>query len=223
VGFSAICPDSEGTYALLDDVIREITSMSPGGVFHIGGDEVQALDSTQYRTFVERVQEITRKYGVRMDGWEEIGKTALYPTSIIQMWKGDSLSAGGDLPNDIVVSASPHLYLDMKYTRATELGLRWAGYLDVRQVYDWNPSTDLRGFDPSRIIGVESALWSETLRNITAVEFLAVPRLPAVAEVAWSAPERRNWNDFRRRLAEHGPRWNLLGINYYRSRQIPWR
>src|SRR4051812_36473522 len=101
VGFSAICPDSEGTYALLDDVIREIVAMTPSALFHMGGDEVQALNATQYAKFVERVQGIVNKYGARAVGWEEIGKVRLDSTSIIQMWKGDSLTSGLDLPNDV--------------------------------------------------------------------------------------------------------------------------
>jgi hexosaminidase len=222
VGFSAICPDSAGTYELLDDVIREIVEMTPSHYFHIGGDEVQALDSTQYRTFVERVQQIVRKYDARMIGWEEIGKTQLDSTSIIQMWQGDSLKAGNALPNDVIVSASPRLYIDMKYSPETELGLRWAGYIDVRKAYDWDPATMLKGFDAKRIIGLEAPLWSETVRNITAAEYLIMPRLPAVAEVAWSPAATRDWDSFRKRLAAQGPRWNLLGINFHRDPGIPW-
>ncbi|MEO5567097.1 MAG: beta-N-acetylhexosaminidase [Gemmatimonadaceae bacterium] len=222
VGFSAICPDSAGTYALLDDVIREIIQMTPSRYFHIGGDEVQALNATQYATFIERVQGIVRKYGARMIGWEEIGKTRLDPTSIIQMWKSDSLTAGADLATDIIVSAAPRMYLDMKYTPQTELGLRWAGYIDIRKSYDWDPGTSLKAVALSRVIGLEAPLWSETPRNITAAQYLIMPRLPALAEVAWSPAGVRGWDSFRLRLAAHGPRWNLMGINYHRSPEIPW-
>jgi len=72
------------------------------------------------------------------------------------------------------------------------------------------------------IVGVEGPIWSETARNITAVQYLAMPRLPALAEVAWSPQSGRDWDRFRRRIAAHGPRWNYLGVNYYRSPQIPW-
>ena len=65
-------------------------------------------------------------------------------------------------------------------------------------------------------------LWSETVRNITAVQYLLMPRLPAVAELAWSPASQRSWESFRRRVAAHGQRWNLLGINYNRDPAIPW-
>ena len=222
VGFSAICPDSAGTYALLEDIIREIAAMTPSGYFHIGGDEVQALNATQYASFIERVQGIVQKQNARVVGWEEIGKAKLDSTSIIQMWQGDSLKSGNDLPNPVLVSPGPRMYLDMKYTPATELGLRWAGYIDLRKAYDWEPTRDLKGFSPARIIGLEAPLWAETIRNITAAEYLLMPRLPAIAELAWSPPAVRRWDSFRKRIAAHAQRWNLLGINYHRDPAIPW-
>jgi hexosaminidase len=114
------------------------------------------------------------------------------------------------------------MYIDMKYTKDTELGLRWAGFIDVRKAYDWDPRSTLKGFNTSRLIGLEAPLWAETVRNVTAVEYLMMPRLPAIAEVAWSPTSARQWESFRRRVAAHGQRWNLLGINYHRDPGIPW-
>lgn len=110
----------------------------------------------------------------------------------------------------------------MKYNQATELGLTWAAVIEVRDAYDWDPATYMKGVTESNIVGVEAPIWSETVRNITAVQYLAMPRLPALAEVAWTPQSARNWDAFSRRLATHAPRWNFLGVNYYRSLQIPW-
>jgi hexosaminidase len=110
----------------------------------------------------------------------------------------------------------------MKYDANTELGLRWAGLIEVRHAYDWDPATFMKGVGEASIVGVEAPIWSETVRNITAVQYLAMPRLPALAEVAWTPQSTRNWDSFRTRVAAHASRWNLLGVNYYRSPQIPW-
>jgi hexosaminidase len=110
----------------------------------------------------------------------------------------------------------------MKYTRDTELGLTWAAIFDVSDAYDWNPAFYLTGVTERDVVGVEAPVWSETMRNITAVEYMAMPRLVAIAEVAWTPQGAREWQGFRWRLASHAPRWNYLGINYYRSSQIPW-
>jgi hexosaminidase len=221
-GFNAICPDSEGTYTLLNDVIRELAALTPGPYIHIGGDEVQGLTPEQYAKFVQRVQSTVIATGKRMIGWEEIAHAALDSSTLVQQWQGDSLRIPVPAANEMILSAAPHMYLDMRYNPLTELGLRWAGNIEVQKAYDWDPTTAIKALGSARVVGLEAPLWSETPRNITAVEFLVMPRLPAIAEVAWSPASRRSWDDFRQRLPAHGPRWNILGINYYRSAQIRW-
>jgi hexosaminidase len=220
VGFSTFCVEKEETYALIDDIVREVAAITPGPWFHMGGDEVETLSPAQYAAFVERVQDMVTRHGKQLIGWEEINKARLRPTSIIQQWRGDTLSVQSG--RKMIMSPGRRLYLDMKYEDSTELGHKWAGAIDVRQVYDWDPATYNPGVGEPSILGVEAPIWSETVRNITAVQYLAMPRIPAVAEVGWTAQSRRDWESFRRRLATHAPRWNYLGINFHRSRQIPW-
>ena len=222
VGWSALCVDKEETYALADDIIREIRAMTPGPYFHIGGDEVQALTHEQYVHIIERLQTIVNKYGKKMIGWEEITKAKLNPTTLAQQWKSDSATAALQYGSKLIMSPAKKIYLDMKYTRATELGLNWAAFVEVRDSYDWDPATYMTGVTEANIVGVEGALWSETIRNITAAQYLIMPRLPAIAEVGWTPQRLRDWENFRLRLASQAPRWNLLGVNYYRSPQIPW-
>jgi len=222
VGWSTFCVDKEGTYALIDDIVREISAITPGPYFHIGGDEVQALTHEQYIRFVERVKPIVNKYGKKMIGWEEITKARLDPNTLAQQWKSDSATAALQYGAKLIMSPAKRVYLDMKYTPATELGLKWAAYIEVRDAYDWDPATYMIGVNETSMVGVEAALWSETIRNITAAEYLAMPRLPAIAEVGWTPQRGREWENFRVRLSTHAPRWNYLGVNYYRSPQIPW-
>jgi hexosaminidase len=222
VGWSTFCVDKEETYALIDDVVREISALTPGAYFHMGGDEVMVLTRDQYTHFVERVQDIVTKRGKQLVGWEEISKARLNPTTIAQQWKSDSVRAALQYGAKILMSPASKTYLDMKYTPTTELGLRWAGLIEVRDAYDWEPTAFLAGVPENQIVGVEAPLWSETVRNITAAEYLVMPRLPAIAEVGWSAQASRDWENFRGRLASHAPRWRLLGVNYYPSPQVPW-
>jgi len=222
VGWSTFCVDKEETYALIDDIIREISAITPGPYFHIGGDEVEVLTHEQYAHFVERVQKIVHKYGKRMIGWEEITKARLAPTTVAQQWKSDSATAALKYGSKLILSPAKKVYLDMKYTSATELGLSWAGLIEIRDAYEWDPATYMTGVGETDILGVEAPMWSETVRNITAVQFLAVPRLPAIAEVGWTPQASRRWDDFRARISTHVPRWHLMGINYYRSPQLLW-
>jgi hexosaminidase len=121
----------------------------------------------------------------------------------------------------LIVSPAQKAYLDMKYDRTTALGLEWAARIEVRDAYDWDPVTVAESPE-SAILGVEASLWGETIVTMADAEFLAFPRLPAIAEIAWSAPRRRGWDDFRSRLGRHAPRWTALGINFYRSPQVAW-
>jgi hexosaminidase len=171
---------------------------------------------------VERVQDIVAKHGKQMVGWEEIGKAKLLPTTLAQQWKSDSAVLALRSGAKLIMSPSNRAYHDMKYTDATELGLKWAALIEVSDAYNWDPATYQPGVTESDIVGVEAPIWSETLRNITAVEYLAMPRLPAIAEIGWTSQSARMWDNFRVRLAAHVPRWNYLGVNYYRSPQVPW-
>ncbi|MDP9205036.1 MAG: beta-N-acetylhexosaminidase [Gemmatimonadota bacterium] len=222
VGWSALCVDKEATYALVEDIVREISAITPGPYFHIGGDEVEALTHEQYVRFIERVQTIVNRHGKKMVGWEEITKAKLDPGTVAQQWKSDSVTAALQYGSKLIMSPAKKVYLDMKYTPVTELGLHWAAFVEVRDAYDWDPALYMTGVNEASIVGVEAPLWSETVRNISAVEYMAMPRLPAVAEVGWTPQRLRDWENFRVRVAMHAPRWNYLGVNYYRSPQIPW-
>lgn len=224
VGFSSLCPTKDVTYRFVDDVVREIAALTPGPWFHMGGDEVKTLSPAQYAAFVERVQTIVTSHAKEMIGWDEIGATRLHPTTIVQYWRPDATARDAIRQgNRFVLSPANKVYLDMKYDPATVLGLNWAGYIDVRTSYDWDPARRISGVRESSIVGVEAPLWSETVVTIADFEHMAFPRLAAVAEVAWSPQQRRDWGDFRVRLAAHGPRWEMLGINFFRSPQIPWK
>src|SRR5690606_14270895 len=193
VGWSALCHDKEITYQFVDDVLRELAEMTPGPYLHIGGDEVEVLNDEQYVYFIERVQDIVHRHDKQMVGWEEIAKAQLDSTSLAQLWRGQAAVDAARHGAKVIMSPSPRVYIDMRYSPDTELGLSWAGYVDLRTAYDWNPATYTEGIAEQNIAGVEAPLWAETIRNITAAQYLMMPRLPAVAEVAWSGQDAREW------------------------------
>jgi hexosaminidase len=223
VGFSALCVDKPATYAFIEDVVREISAMTPGPYFHIGGDEVKTLTAAQYIAFIERVQGIVQKHGKQMIGWDEIAPAKLLPTTIVQHWRPDgSPAAAVKQGAKVIMSIANRAYLDMKYTLDTPLGQAWAAYIDVPDAYAWDPATIVKDVPASSIIGVEAPIWTETLATIQDVEYLAFPRMAAIADVAWAQPSGRDWNEFKVRLGAQGPRWSAMGINFFRSPAVPW-
>ena len=223
VGFSVLCWDSETTYRFIDDVIREIAAMTPGPYFHIGGDEVKKLAPDQYAVFIKRAEASVRKYGKTMIGWDEIAAVSLDPSSVIQYWRPGAPMGDLGQTGKVIFSPANKVYLDMKYTPATLIGLDWAGRIEVRDAYEWDPSSMVAGLSPSAILGVEAPLWSETVARRADLDYLMFPRLAGVAEIGWTPQAARGWEDYRLRLAAQADRWTALGINFYRSPQVPWR
>nr|WP_305885231.1 family 20 glycosylhydrolase [Lentzea sp. HUAS12] len=226
VGYSSLCVNKEITYQFVDDVIREIAALTPGPYFHIGGDEAHSTPDADYQTFMDRTLPIVKKYGKTALGWHEFVKTTTDTATIPQYW-GTSTSnavvqAAAARGHKVVMSPANKAYLDMKYNSSTPLGLSWAGLIEVQTAYDWNPGTHVSGVPESAVRGVEAPLWSETIVTGQDIEFMAFPRLAAIAELGWSPWSTHNWDQFKVRLGAQGPRWTTMGINFYRSTQVPW-
>jgi hexosaminidase len=103
------------------------------------------------------------------------------------------------------------------------LGQDWAGYIEVKDAYEWDPASELSGVIEKDVLGIEAPLWTETIRTIADIEYMTLPRLAGYAEIGWSQKAKRNWEDYKNRLAEHGPRLTTMGINFYKSPQISWK
>ncbi|HXV15376.1 MAG TPA: beta-N-acetylhexosaminidase [Gemmatimonadaceae bacterium] len=213
VGFSALCVDSTAIYPVIEDIVTEISSLTPGPYFHIGGDEVTKLTHPQYLAFIERMQGIVNANGKRMIGWGEISPANISTSTIVQNWKKDSSFVHAARGGRVILSPATRVYLDQQYDTTTILGLHWAAYSSIRNSYDWDPSTFLPAVPATAVLGVEAPLWSETLIKVEDFEFMAFPRLIAVSEIGWTAQPSRNWEDFSRRLGIQSARLRALGIN----------
>ncbi len=244
VGFSSLCIDAEITYEFLDDVVREISALTPGPYFHVGGDEARQTEEEDFIAFIERAQEIVESHGKRMIGWDEVAITNLSAGSIVQLWRPlwpdpDAPPAAGPAADaarvlqegaeravavgaTFILSPSDRIYLDMKYDSSTVIGLAWAATIDPRRAYEWEPTEVFADIPEASIAGVEAPLWSETLGTLDDIEYLAFPRLAGVAELGWSPADARSWDEYRRRVGLHGARWTALGVNFQRSPGIDW-
>jgi hexosaminidase len=221
VGFSSLCTSQEATYAFVADVVREIAAMTPGPYIHIGGDEASSTADADYVVFIDRVRAIVEAQGKQVIGWEEIGKAHLGPSVIAQHWTNNGgATLAAQQGARIILSPSSRTYLDMKYNAQTALGQDWAGLIEVDKGYQWEPASVL-SISESSILGVEAPLWTETLKTRQDLEYMAFPRLPGYAEIGWSAAGR-NFEEYKLRLAGHGPRLTGLGVNFYRSPLVPW-
>lgn len=217
VGFSLICLEKEITYKFIDDVVAAITALNPAGpYFHMGGDEVKRAGRDAYNRFVERVEKIVEARGKRMIGWSEIALANLSGNTIVQSWIPDSAHLMVARGAKVILTPSARLYLDMQWDTTVPIGLHWAGYTDLFTAYNWEPASFNPKVPDTAILGLEGALWAETLGTLSDFEYMALPRLTALAELAWSPPGARNWQLFSRRIPAHEKRWTALGLNYHR-------
>ena len=224
VGFSTLCVDKEVTYEFVEDVIREISEMSPGPYFHIGGDESLVTPEEDFNRFMDRTLAIVKKYNKTPMGWYELITADIPEETLLQYWaKTEDFSKVIPKKSKILISAASYNYLDMKYDSITPLGLFWAGYLPVKKAYDWDPKTLVPDLDAQQIVGLEAPLWSETIENFDDIAYMAFPRIIGHAEIGWTNASLRKWEDYANRLAFHGPLLEALEVKYYATTEIDWK
>ncbi|HEV2391928.1 MAG TPA: beta-N-acetylhexosaminidase [Verrucomicrobiae bacterium] len=228
------CAGNDETFNFLENVLSEVMELFPGKYIHIGGDEVPKqswmnCEKCQARMkaeglktgrelesyFVRRIEKFLNSRGRRLIGWSEIREGGLAQNAAVMDWIGGAFEAAS-AGHDVVMTPTAYCYFDhyQSTNHATEphaIG----GFLPLNQVYAFDPiPADLEAQYRSHIIGAQANLWTEYVPSFKHVQYMAFPRLCAMAEVGWSPQQERNYDDFRRRLAVHCRRLDDLGVNY---------
>jgi hexosaminidase len=165
--------------------------------------------------FIRRMEKFVNAHGRKLVGWSEISKGGLPKRATVMDWIGgavETASAG----HDVVMAPREYCYLD-QYQSVDHSTEPWAigGYLPLSEVYAFEPiPVDLEPQFESHILGAQGNLWTEYVASFKHVEYMAFPRMCALAEVVWSPKGERNWDDFSRRLQIHLRRLDELGVNY---------
>ncbi len=220
VGFSTFDTRKDTVYQFIDDVVRELSAITPGPYFHIGGDESHVTKKADYIYFVNKVETIVQNHGKRMIGWDEIANTGVDSTSIAQIWRSEkNMNTAVKKGMKLILSPAEHAYLDMKYDASSKFGLTWVGFVPVDVAYNWTPEDKA---PKANILGIEAPLWSETISTISELEYLAFPRIIGHAELGWSIKERRNWENYKKRLADQHIFLKRNNVNYYASPLVDW-
>ncbi|MBW5481511.1 beta-N-acetylhexosaminidase [Streptomyces bambusae] len=230
VGFSSLCVRKAKTYEFVDDVLREVAEATPGRYLHIGGDEAHSTSAADYTAFMDRAQKAVAVYGKQVVAWHQLAGAKPAPGAVLQWWGHDrtpaaekaKVAAAVRAGHKVVLSPADRAYLDMKYDKSTGPGLVWAGYVPVRRSYAWDPGTHVSGVPESAVLGVEAALWTETVDSVVALEHMAFPRVLGLAELGWSPATALDWDRYRLRLAAQGPRMTDQAIGFHRAQEVPW-
>ena len=239
-----MCPGKEKMFEFLEDVIKEMVPLFPGTYFHIGGDECpktswkncpacqariksEGLTADKQHTAEERLQsyvirrmeKVLNKYGKKIIGWDEILEGGLSPTATVMSWRGEDggIAAASQNRDVIMTPGSGGLYLD-HYQGDPKLGpVAIGGYATLEKTYSYNPIPKalMENGKSSYIKGVQCNIWSEYMYNTDIMEYRMYPRVLALAEVAWSPLERKDFTDFARRINNAYVRLDGHKINYH--------
>ena len=226
---------SAATVMFMQDVLTEVLALFPGPWIHVGGDEVQkepwkasAAMQAQMKQlglkdehelqswFIRQMDTFLTAKGRRMIGWDEILEGGLAPNATVMSWRGDDGAiAAANAGHDAVMTPTHHTYFDYYQSkdRARE-PLAIGGFLPLDSVYTWDPIPKAIAPDKlGRILGVQAQIWTEYIPDGRAVEYMAFPRLSALAEVAWTPASGRDLLAFKSRLGKHLERLRVMDVN----------
>lgn len=239
-----MCPGKEKMFEFLEDVIKEMVPLFPGTYFHIGGDECpktswkscpacqariksEGLTADKQHTAEERLQsyvirrmeKVLNKYGKKIIGWDEILEGGLSPTATVMSWRGEEggIAAATQNRDVIMTPGSGGLYLD-HYQGDPKIGpVAIGGYATLEKTYSYNPIPKalMENGKSNYIKGVQCNIWSEYMYNTDIMEYRMYPRVLALAEVAWSPLDRKEFTDFARRINNAYVRLDGHKINYH--------
>ena len=235
------CPKEE-TFKFLEDVFDEVFELFPTELVHIGGDECpkaswkkcphcQALikklglkDEFELQSwFIQRMEKYINSKGHQIIGWDEILQGGLAPNAKVMSWLGEE---GGikaaQQHHEVVMAPYPKYYLDYWQADPESEPLAMGGPTTLRTMYEYNPVPEvLMPEERKYIIGVEGCVWTEYMPTPARVEYMAWPRMCAIADAGWTR-QPKDWDAFTRRLEKHLGRLDLLDVGYCKAFYDPF-
>lgn len=217
---SDFCVGNEETFTFLENVLTEVMELFPSEYIHIGGDEAgksawKTCPKCQKRMtdehlanvdelqsyLIHRIEKFLNNHGRHLLGWDEILQGGIAPNATVMSWRGEEGGiAAVTSGHRAIMTPGAYCYLDSyqdaPYSQPEAIG----GYLPLKKVYSYNPvPASLTAEQAKLVYGVQGNLWVEYIPTPEHVEYMIYPRILALAETAWSAPERKSWPDFHTR------------------------
>ncbi|WLT30671.1 beta-N-acetylhexosaminidase [Geothrix sp. PMB-07] len=165
--------------------------------------------------FIRQFDSYLASKGRRLMGWSEILEGGLAPNAAVMSWLGEDAGIeGAKAGHDVVMAPESHTYFDYYQSKGNE-PMAIGGFTPLEKAYGYDPMpTGLNAAQQSHILGVQGQLWTEFIATPAKVEYMAWPRLAALAEVGWSPREKRDFREFQGRLKTHLKRLDVLTVNY---------
>jgi hexosaminidase len=227
---------SDSTVAFMKDVLTEVMELFPGPYIHVGGDEAakrqwKSTAAVQARIralglrneeelqswFIRQMDDFLKSHGRRMVGWDEILEGGLAPNAVVMSWRGTSGGiAAARAGHDVVMAPGSYTYLDhYQALDRTREPLAIGGFLPIDTVYAYDPMpAELEPQYAKHVLGAQGQVWTEYIKGPKNVEYMAYPRMSALAEVLWTPLGRKDYAGFLLRMDAQLRRLNALDVNY---------
>lgn len=244
VADDVLCAGNDSTLQFIDDVLAEVCDIFPSEYIHIGGDECPkvrwekcpkcqarirelGLRSDSKGSAEQKLQSYVMEHasntlaslGRKMIGWDEILEGGLFPGASVMSWRGEEAATeAARLGHDAILTPTNYCYFDYSQSQDLEsepLGI--GGFLPLEKVYGLEPvSPTLTPEEAKHILGAQANLWTEYIGSLHHAQYMELPRLAAMAEVQWTMPDKKNYEDFTKRLPALIAHYDRLGYNYAR-------
>ena len=214
---SEVCIGNEDTFTFLQNVLLEVMEIFPSEYIHIGGDEANSwrkcplcqkrmkqeglADVKELQSYlIHRMEKFLNEHGRQLLGWDEILEGGLAPRATVMSWRGEeggikAAKAG----HDVIMTPGGFCYLDSYQDAPTTQPEAIGGYLTLEKVYFYDPIPEVLTKEGADYIqGVQANVWAEYITTAEHMEYMVYPRLLALAEVAWTQPDKKNWEHFHR-------------------------
>jgi hexosaminidase len=225
----------DNVLTFLENVLEEVLALFPSKFIHVGGDECPKREWKESAAAQARMKEFGLKNedelqswfithfdkwltarGRRLIGWDEILEGGLAPGATVMSWRGESGGiAAAKAGHDVVMAPEKPTYFDYDNSEDEPIKIRRLNTL--AEVYAYEPvPKELSADEAKHVLGAQGQLWTEYMPDPQRMEYMAWPRLTALAEVLWSPRETRDAESFKERLEAHLERMRILDVNYWR-------
>ena len=224
------CVGNEKTYEFLENVLAEVIELFPSEYIHIGGDEAgkaswpscplcqkrmeeNGLENVNelQSYLIERIEKFVNSKGRQIIGWDEILEGGLAPNATVMSWRGtEGGLAAVNSGHKAVMTPGGYCYLDSYQDAPHTQPMAFGPYMPLQKVYSYNPREGLNAEQAQLIYGIQGNLWVEYIPTEELVEYMIYPRILAIAEIGWSNPAERNYDEFKQRA--------ITAVNKLRSK-----
>ena len=165
---------------------------------------------------VHRIEAYLKEKGKRIIGWDEILEGDVSKTAIVMSWRGKTGGIkGAKRGNEVVMVPNDYAYFDYYQSKDVDKEpFSIGGFVDVAKVYSLDPTEGLTAEEGKKIIGVQANLWAEYITTFSHAQYMLLPRMAALAEVAWTPQEAREYSNFLNRAKLLTQRYEALGYNF---------